>query len=263
MENQKTVIFLASFGTSILRAKEVSYDKIQADLAMTSGLPVWQVFTDDATARAVDGIGGTHIYTVEDALETALIHQFTHVIVVPVFFAKGELYKELQSRLNFYRDRIDVDMTEAVIFDEASTEAAADALIRCVKPVPEMEYLFVGHGASESYNHTYSSLENSVRKLGYENIRVLKLKDRDCVGQAIAWLKEREADLRDAQVEIVPLVVAWGDYMAGELYNSHDSFMWQLRKAGFRTVFTGNGLGQYPEFREIYVKRLQEKKPDV
>ena len=56
-------------------------------------------------------------------------------------------------------------------------------------------------------------------------IRVLKLKEKDCLGQAVAWLKKREADLRDAQVEIVPLVIAWGDYMAGELYNSQDSFM--------------------------------------
>lgn len=263
MEKQKTVIFLASFGTNILRAKEVSYDKIQAELALTSGLPVWQVFTDDATARAVDGIGGAHIYTVEDALETAIIHGFTSVLVVPVFFAEGELYQALQSRLNYYRDRIDVEMTEAVIYDEASAEAAAEALVKCVKPVPEMEYLFVGHGSSENYNHNYASLEQGMRKLGYENVRVLKIKDRDCVGQAIAWLKKREADMRDAQVEIVPLVVAWGDYMAGELYNSQDSFMWQLRKAGFRTVFTGNGLGQYPEFREIYVKRLQEKNLNV
>ena len=50
---------------------------------------------------------------------------------------------------------------------------------------------------------------------------------------------------------IIPLVIAWGDYMASELYNSEDSFMWQLRKAGFRTVFTGRGLGAYEEFRKV------------
>ena len=60
--------------------------------------------------------------------------------------------------------------------------------------------------------------------------------------------------MRDVQVEIVPLVVAWGDYMVGELYSSEDSFMWQLRKAGFRTVFTGKGLGE--KFRGIYTNRL-------
>lgn len=259
MDNQKTVVFLASFGTSIIRAKETSYDKIQADLALNSGLPVWQVFTDDATARAMNGINGASVYTVEDALETAMIHGFTRVIVVPVFFAKGELYKDLQNRVNFYRQHIDVEMTDAVIFDEASTKETAKVLLDCIKPVKEMEYLLVGHGTSDNYNHNYASLEKAIREQGYENVRVLKLKDRDCVGQAIAWLKGREADMRDAQIEIVPLVVAWGDYMAGELYNSQDSFMWQLRKAGFRTVFTGAGLGQYPEFREIYVKKLKEK----
>lgn len=258
MENQKTVVFLASFGTSILRAKEVSYDQIQAELAVVSGLPVWQVFTDDATARAVSGIGGAHIYTVEDALETAIIHGYTKALVVPVFFSHGELYDGLQHRLDFYRDRIDAEMTKAVIFDKNSAAAVADILTACIKPDKNTEYLLVGHGAHSDYNRTYSDLEEAFREKGCDNIRVLKLKEKDCLGQAVAWLKKREADLRDAQVEIVPLVIAWGDYMAGELYNSQDSFMWQLRKAGYRTVFTGKGLGEYPEFREIYTKKLKE-----
>ena len=98
-----------------------------------------------------------------------------------------------------------------------------------------------------------------LQKAERENNGVLECEtEKDCLGQAVAWLKKREADLRDAQVEIVPLVIAWGDYMAGELYNSQDSFMWQLRKAGYRTVFTGKGLGEYPEFREIYTKKLKE-----
>ena len=258
MDNQKTVLFLASFGTSILRAKSVSYDKIQADIALKTGLPVWQVFTDDSTANAMNGFGDTRTYRVEDALETAIIHGFTRVVVVPVFFAQGELYRQLKTRLNFYRDRIDIEVTEAVVHDAESAEETAAALLEALEPAPENEYLFVGHGTSEKYSNNYETLEKGIRNKGYENIRVLRLKERDCVGQAIAWLKSREADMRDAHVVIVPLVVAWGDYMAGELYNSDDSLMWQLRKAGFRTVFTGNGLGEYEEFRSIYLKRLQK-----
>ena len=149
-------------------------------------------------------------------------------------------------------------MTKAVIFDKNSAAAVADILTACIKPDKNTEYLLVGHGAHSDYNRTYSDLEEAFREKGCDNIRVLKLKEKDCLGQAVAWLKKREADLRDAQVEIVPLVIAWGDYMAGELYNSQDSFMWQLRKAGYRTVFTGKGLGEYPEFREIYTKKLKE-----
>ncbi len=258
MDNQKTVLFLACFGTSILRAKEVSYDQIQAGLAKISGLPVWQIYTDDATARAVNGIGGMRIYTVEDALETAIIHGYTKVITVPVFFAAGALYKGLQNRLDFYRDRIDIVMTKPVINDRDSAAEVADILIDCIKPVAETEYLFVGHGAGERDHSSYALLEEALRAKGYDNVRVLKLKERDCAGQAFTWLKSREADLRDAQVELVPLVIAWGDYMAGELYNSNDSLMWQLRKNGFRTVFTGKGLGEYEPFRQIFAKRLQE-----
>ena len=256
MKNEKTVVFLASYGTSVLRAKEASYDLIQKELGEAINLPVWQVFTDDDTARAVSGAGGEKVYTVEDALETAIIHGYTKVAVVPVFFAKGELYNKLRRRLDFYRDRVDVVMTEAVLYDSASCEETADILMDIIAPKAEKEYLLVGHGNSVYHNKGYSVLEEAIRAKGAENVKVIRLLERDSVGQAIAFLKKREADMRDAQVEIVPLVVAWGDYMAEQLYNSNDSFMWQLRKAGFRTVFTGKGLGEYPEFRAIYEKRF-------
>lgn len=259
MDNQKTVLFLASLGTSILYAKDESYDRIQAELAIASGLPVWQVFTDDTTARAMDGIGGAHIYTVEDALETAIIHGFTKVIVVPVFFSEGKLYNGLRTRLDFYRDRIDIAMTAPVVNDEASAKEAAEFLLAAIKPDPNKEFLFVGYGSNVNYKASYGNLEAAIREKGVENVRVLKLSDRDCLGQAIVWLKQREADMRDVQVIIIPLVIAWGDYMADELYNSEDSFMWRLRKAGFRTVFTGRGLGAYEAFRKIYINRLKAK----
>ena len=260
MSEKKTVLFLASFGTSVLRAKEESYDKIQALLEETSRLPVWQIFTDDDTARAVSGVDGKTIYTVEDALETAIIHGYDNVIVVPVFFAKGELYNSLRTRLDYYRDRIDISMTEAVLYDTASCHEVARVLMEVIKPAPEKEYLLVGHGNSVYHNQGYGIVEEAFRSAGYENVRVIKLREKDSVGQAIAWLKKRGADMRDVQVEIVPLVVAWGDYMAGELYSSEDSFMWQLRKAGFRTVFTGKGLGEYEKFRGIYTSRLADLK---
>jgi len=256
MADKKQVIFLASFGTSILRAKEVSYDQIKKELEESSGLPVWQVFTDDDTARAVSGMNDEIIFTVEDAIENAVMQGYDEVLCVPVFFAKGELYNSLRSRLDFYRDRIDIRMADSVLYNPESCAEVGEIMLKVVKPEPDKEYLFVGHGESVYHNQGYGIMEEYLRSKGYENIRVIKLKERDSLGQAIAWLKSRGADMRDEQVEIVPLVVAWGDYMAGELYNSEDSFMWRLRKAGYRTVFTGKGMGEYPEFRTIYQKRL-------
>ena len=256
MSEPKTVLFLASFGTSILRAKEVSYDMIQKDLEESTGLPVWQVFTDDATARAMSGVDGRTIFTVEDVVETAVMHGYEKIIAVPVFFAEGELYHSLRTRLDYYRDRIDISMTDSVLYEADSCKEVGNILLSILRPTFGREYLLVGHGAQGYHSEGYGILEEYLNSRGYENIKVIRLKDRDCVGQAIAWLKARGADMRDEQVEIVPLVVAWGDYMAGELYNSEDSFMWQLRKAGFRTVFTGKGMGEYPEFRKVYASRL-------
>ncbi len=258
MNKNDTVIFLASFGTSILRAAEESYDKIQAELAKDTGLNVLQVYTDDDTAKAVNGINGKRIFTVEEAVQEAILKKYSEIIAVPVFFAEGELYNSLRSRLDFYRESINIRITDAVLHSPKSCEAVADILIKIIKPAPENEYILVGHEAS-AYNYKgYDLLNENLKAKGYENLHVVKLSERDSLGQAIAHLQEREALRRDAQVEIVPLIVAWGDYMAGELYNSDNSFMWQLRKAGYRTVFTGKGLGEYEEFRKIYTDRFNK-----
>ncbi len=258
MNSKDTVIFLASFGTSILRAAEESYDKIQAELEEATGLRVMQVFTDNDTAKAVNGINGKKIYTVEAAIQESIVQKYSEAIAVPVFFAEGELYNSLRSRLDFYRETIDIRMTNAVMYSPKSCDEVADIMIQIIQPNSDSEYILVGHEAS-AYNYKgYDLLGEKLHEKGHHNMEVIKLSDRDSVGQAVAHLKERQAVIRDAQVEIVPLVVAWGDYMAGELYNSDNSFMWQLRKAGYRTVFTGKGLGEYEEFRKIYIKRFND-----
>ena len=90
MAEKNAVIFLSSFGTSILRASEESYDKIQADLERETGLRVIQVYTDNAKAKAVDGINGKRIFTVEAAVQDAIVHKYEEAIAIPVFFAEGE-----------------------------------------------------------------------------------------------------------------------------------------------------------------------------
>ncbi len=258
MTDKDTVIFLSSFGTSILRAAEESYYKIQEDLERETGLRVLQVYTDNATAKAVNGIEGKKIYTVEMAVQEAIVNKYSAAIAIPVFFAEGELYNSLRSRLDFYRETIDIRMTDAVMYSPKTCEEVADIMIDIIKPEPENEYILVGHEASAYNDKGYDLLGEKLHEKGHKNMEVIKLSDRDSVGQAVAHLKEQQALTRDAQVEIVPLVVAWGDYMAGELYNSDNSFMWQLRKAGYRTVFTGKGLGEYEAFRKIYTKRFND-----
>ena len=36
--------------------------------------------------------------------------------------------------------------------------------------------------------------------------------------------------------------------------------MWKLRNAGYRTVFTGAGMGEFDNFRQVYKKRLDAVK---
>ena len=136
--------------------------------------------------------------------------------------------------------------------EEKSGKPYAEVFEEICRIVPEREYLFVDHGNPYYHCAANTYLQQSFDKKGYKNVKVIQLKERDSFGQAVAFLKERKADETNAQVVIIPLIIAWGDYMANELYNAQDSFMWKLRNAGYRTVFTGAGMGEFENFRQVY-----------
>ncbi|MCR5294880.1 MAG: sirohydrochlorin cobaltochelatase [Lachnospiraceae bacterium] len=259
MSSKDTIIILASVGTTIIRAKESTYDLIMKELADYSGMEVLQVFTDDHAAHAMND-NVKNIYTVEEALEKAISLKYSKVIVVPVFMTKGQLYNELKSRLDFYLDRLDIKMADSVLYDADSCREFVEIFetIRTIKP--EKNYLFVEHGNPYYHCAANTYLQKAFEEKGYNNVKVIQLKERDSFGQAVSFLKERKADETGAQLIIVPIIVAWGDYMADELYNSQDSFVFRLKNAGYRAIFTGEGLGEFEQFRKIYLKRLDAVK---
>jgi len=252
------VILLASVGTNVIRSKKESYDKIQEELAAYTGLPVLQVFTDDETAHAVSE-DGEKVYTVESGVEVAISMGADEIVVVPVFMTKGQLYNELAQRLDFKKEHVDIKMTEPVLYGPEACDQMAQVFSQILDFQPTKEYLVVDHGNPNYHCAANTYLQEAFDKLGLANVKVIQLKERDSFGQAVAWLKGREADVNGTQVVIVPLIVAWGDYMANELYNDEESsLMWRLRHAGYRTVFTGEGFGEHAEFRAIYNKRFDE-----
>lgn len=241
MSSKDTIIILASIGTTIIRAKVTTYDMIKKDLADYSGMDVLQVFTDDNAAHAMSE-PEDRVYTVEEALEKAIALGYSKVIAVPVFMTKGELYNSLKSRLDFYLDRLEIRMTDSVLHDAKSCKEFVEIFETITSLDPKKEYLFVEHGNPYYHCAANTYLQKALDEKGYANAKVIQLKERDSFGQAIAFLKSRKADETGAQVIIIPLIVAWGDYMANELYNAQDSFVWRLRNAGYRAAFTGGGL---------------------
>lgn len=257
MSDKKTVIVVVSFGTNIIRAKKAAYDQIVKELQEYSGLPVWQAFTDDDTVRAMDGVSDDeHLFTVEGACETAIAQKFEEIKVIPVFMARGELYYTLHGRLDFFKDRLTIKVADPVLANLDACKDVAELFLQSVEIDPAKEYLLVSHSNPKFPFPGYKLFEQILEEKGFANIKLIPLMERDSFGQAITHLKKRRALERGASVIVLPLIVAWGDYMANTIYNNDDSFVANLRSAGYRAVFTGEGMGEYPAFRTIYKKRL-------
>ena len=259
MNNNNTVILLSAFGTSVLRAAEESYCRVLEDLERETGLDVLLVYTDSTAAKAVDSIAGKKVYSVTLGVQEAIVRGFTEIIAVPMFFAQGEMYRGLKNKLDYFRDTIDIRLANAVLGSEDAYSETAGIITEILNPEPEKEYILLGHEVGAFEDKGYEMLDKAIRNNGFSSVKVIRLSERDSLGQAVAHLNERQALSRDAQVVIVPLSVAWRDYLDEDMY-SFDSthFVRQLRKAGYKTIFTGKGFGEYESFRKIFVRRFQE-----
>lgn len=53
------------------------------------------------------------------------------------------------------------------------------------------------------------------------------------------------------------MVVA-GDHARNDMAGDEDSYLAKLRDAGFQAEAVVKGLGEYPQFRKIYIDKLLE-----
>ena len=247
----KTIVFEVSLGTADPAIKAVSYDLIQKDLEESSGLPVWEIFTDKAAADATDAM------TFTEALRKAEEEGYERIRIVPIFLTKGDLFYETKNAVKAYQDRFDIRISDAVLADRDSTVFAAGILTQCLHMDPDRDYVFAAYGNPDISGMAYEILQAAFDKNGYDNVFVAQVVSNPGIPECIEFLKSRREGRTDLKpVCIVPLIVSGGNAQMDKLIGEKDSFASALRDAGFEVETQGKGLGEYKQFRRIYTIRL-------
>ncbi len=255
----KTAVLVSSFGTSYEEARQNSLDRIFYDLKSAagydSGISFYQAYTSGMIIRKLE-TRGIHIDTVEQALDKIVGEGAKRLIVVPTHILAGAEYKKLAGQVAEYGSQLkQIKITKAVLEDAWDCVKLAAFLSRTFRFRDDKEYIFMGHGSDSAANERYNQMNSAFENMGLENVRIATVEAKPDIDDALSALKSHAGK---RPVVLSPFMVVAGEHVHNDMAGDKDSFASKLREEGYEVEINMSGLGEYPDYRNIYVNKLKE-----
>lgn len=255
----KTAVLVSSFGTSYEDARRNSLDRIFYDLKSAAGydsdVVFYQAYTSGMIIRKLASCG-IHIDTVKEALDKIAGEGVERLIVVPTHILAGIEYKKLSEQVLEYESRFkQIKITKAVLEDAWDCVKLAGFLSRTFRFRSDKEYVLMGHGSESAANERYKQMNSTFENSGLTNVRIATVEGKPDIDDVLDILKLRN---NKKPVMLYPFMVVAGDHVHNDMAGEKDSFASKLRDAGYEVEINMNGLGEYADFRIIYVNKLKE-----
>lgn len=250
----KTAILIVSFGTSYKDAREKSLDNIYKDLAkVRKDISVYQAFTSGIIINQL-AKQNIKINTIDQAVYEALNHQVECLYVITTHMIPGFEYQKMVNMLGKYKSSFKkLNIASPLLAKEEDCEKLVPVLNGMLHFCSEYEYILMGHGTEDAANIRYQQMNNASAKAGFTNVHIASVEAKPDLEDAIALLQIRK---RDKKIILHPFMIVAGDHAKNDMAGKEDSYITKLEDAGFEVQAVVKGLGEYPEFRKIYVNKL-------
>lgn len=211
----------------------------------------WRVLSLSDEEKAKEGI-----LTVSQALDKMLEDGIDTVYAGMTFLIPCDEYYTSRHTLERYEDKFaSIKAATPALFEPSDCQPVAKALIDSIKFEPDKQYILISHGTGDIADVIFPQLDKTFKDMGYPNVHMAVLKGSPKLEEAIAALQRERYD---GVVVLAPYMMGAGSSTI-DYIGVHDStFVRQLNIAGFKTKSIRTGTGEYPEFREIFYKKLAD-----
>ena len=258
----KQAIVLASFGTADAPARKATLDALAEEVAAAyPDFDVLQAYTSNFVRRrmAADGISAMSVPECLDALATA---GYERVVVQPTHLSPGEEYEnKLLSLVPDFQYRFeDFLMGNPLFFYQEDDYAVGLQTVMDCFPLETGEQLvLLGHGSPHRHNPVYEQLQALAdEKQLPVHIGVIEESDVPDFSMVQKRLEEHMAGC----ILLAPLLLTGGIHVAEDMAGTTES-SWKMRlqALGISVRTCMRGLGTFPEFRKLYLGKLQKLIP--
>lgn len=266
----KKTILIVSFGTSHKDAREHSLERILKEVeafvrdrngsgtgTAENDIKVYQAYTSgiilDVLAKK-----GIQILSVEEAVKLILSDGTEELVVVPTHMIPGIEYHKMLNILEGYRSRFDkLTVTTTVLETQKDCEALVPVLREMLDFKPDTEYILMGHGTEADANIRYEQMNAAFVKTGLANVRIASVEAKPDIEDTIRTLNKVKHKKKISKVLVQPFMVVAGDHAKNDMAGEEDSYVTRLRENGFTVEAVVKGLGEYPQFRKIYLDKIK------
>ena len=258
MADGKRAIVVTSFGTSYNenRAKTIEAIERQA----VEGFPDWDIrraFTSRMIIKKILERDGERIDYISDAMERLVSEGYGQVVVQPTHIMNGTEYDDVVRIVSEHCGNIPtLRMGKPLLTTVEDYDELVEALERSLlKEVADDEILvLMGHGSEHYANATYSQLQIKLWLAGHDDVFVTTVEGYPEFDDTVRLMEG--CDKR--KVVLFPLMVVAGDHanndMAGD---EEDSLKSVLESQGYEVRCIVRGMGEYPEFRELFMDHIR------
>jgi len=262
MSDSKAIL-VVSFGTSYNDSRARTIGAIES--MMAKKYPDWNVrraFTSKMIIKKLAERDNERIDYVSDAFERLVSDGIEDVIVQPTHIMNGLEYDDVVKIVDDYKGSFNsLSLGEPLLTTEEDFDNVVDIIGSSLVEEAHViagtyaAVVLMGHGTEHFSNAVYSQLYLKLKMNGYPDVYVTTVEGFPTFEDTIELLKEKQYK----DVVLFPFMLVAGDHanndMAGD---DSDSLKCMLKRQGYNVHCVIKGLGEYKEFRELYLTHLDK-----
>ncbi len=250
----KKAILTVSFGTTFPETceKTIGATETQIQQAFPEA-DIFRAFTSTVVISRIQKREGVHIATPAEAMKQLAERGYEDVTVASLHLIPGIEYDRLVTAVSAYEGQFKSLTISQPLLTVADDFRQAVQFIRArYQLAPNQGALFMGHGTAANAFTTYACLDHMLMGSGYYLGAVESYPD---VQFEINRMKQDGI----RKVILQPFMMVAGNHAHNDMA-SDDPKSWrsQVERAGIEAAPKLIGLGEYPEIREKFVKKVSE-----
>ncbi len=240
---ESVTLILAAFGTSFPAARERAYAPVEE--AVQRALPDVTIFWAYTSRIVRAKMKREQGVTVPDVCEAVVAAQSSSVAVQPILVLPGSEYDT-----KVVECARDVPVGTTLLHDAADVEAFARLLAEESRPADGEYVVFVGHGTHHEADRRYAELQAEFDRRG--DSCLLGTIEGDL---PIELVVQRLRDRGVQRVRVRPLMLTAGDHVQNDIAGEDESWLTDLREAGFHAEFENVTLLDLDAVRRMITSR--------
>jgi len=256
-------ILVVSFGTSYNENRKMTIGAIE-DM-VSKRYPGWVVrraFTSKVIIEKLMKRDNEKIDYIDDAMERLLDDGIRTVIVQPTHIMNGMEYDDIVDIVCEYANDFDqIFIGKPLLTSEDDYDLVVDVIgkthIKEAREIAgdEAAIILMGHGTEHFANSTYSQLHLKLQLSEHSNVFVTTVEGFPKYEDTISLMEGRGYK----EVVLFPFMLVAGDHANNDMASDEeDSLRSVLERSGYNVHCVVKGLGEYEEFRELFLMRIDD-----